>query len=158
MFPLICPSCLPQMSGKLLHCWTGPITLKWSSFPVWEEWCPVRRRSRKGFGCFNCHFWYVNPKLKSLQSLFSCWFFNLVPKVCRGLCLMFKFPTHLTACSLAYSETLQTAQTHSYVGKPQQGSHVEHPSAKSPKWEYIAEASLLDKALYKVQLEIELPW
>lgn len=53
---------------------------------------------------------------------------------------------------------LQTAQNRSYLGKPQQGSHVEQSSAKSPKWVYIAEASLLDKALYKVQLEIELPW
>lgn len=71
---------------------------------------------------------------------------------------MFKFPTHLTVCSLAYSEMLQTAQNRSYLGKPQQGSHVEQSSAKSPKWVYIAEASLLDKVLYKVQLEIELPW
>lgn len=70
---------------------------------------------------------------------------------------MLKFPVLLTVCSLACSEMPQTAQTHSYLCEPQQGSHVEHPSAKSPKRVDIAEAPLLDIALYNVWLGTELP-
>jgi len=63
---------------------------------------------------------------------------------------MLKFPARFTVCPLVYSEMPQTAQNHSYLSKPQQGSHVGHPSTKSSKLVDIAEALLLNKTLYKV--------
>lgn len=70
---------------------------------------------------------------------------------------MLKLPMNFTVCSLAHSEMPQTAQNHLYLCKPQQGYHVEHPCTTSPKWVSVAKASLLEKAPYEVQLEIDLP-
>lgn len=39
----------------------------------------------------------------------------------------------------------------------QQGCHVENPSTISPKWIKVSKALLQEKALYKVQLEVDLP-